>query len=258
MSAWNPRQYLRFADERGRPCRDLAGHLDLPHARRIVDLGCGPGNSTAVLAARWPEAEIIGLDSSPEMLATAHQAVPAIRWIAADITRWAAEGPARFDIVFSNAALQWVPDHGALFPALLARVAPGGALAVQVPVRSDAPSQRLIRELAASAAWCGRFTAKPADWYSHPPGFYYDALVPRAARVEMWETDYLHVLDGPEEILEWHRGSGLRPFLRVLPSEKDRERFIADYLAALKPAYPRQVDGRVLFPFRRLFLIAYA
>jgi trans-aconitate 2-methyltransferase len=254
--AWNAARYLAFAGERTRACRDLAARLEIPSPRRVIDLGCGPGNSTAVLAARWPDAQITGLDSSPEMLAAARAAHPAVQWVEGDIAGWAVSAADPFDLVFSNAALQWVPDHAALLPLLLAHVAPGGALAFQVPVSFDSPAQRLIRELADSPGWRNRFCSRPADWHSEPPGFYYDVLASDSARVDLWQTDYFHVMDGPEAIVEWYRGTGLRPFLDALP-QGDREAFLAEYLTALRPWYPPQADSRVLFPFRRLFVVSY-
>jgi trans-aconitate 2-methyltransferase len=257
MSSWNATQYLRFADERTRPCRDLAARIGVVGPRRIIDLGCGPGNSTAVLGRLWPDAELTGLDSSPEMLAAAGRDYPAMRWLQGEIAAWAGqEGPA-FDIVFSNAALQWVDDHGAVFPAMLRRVAAGGVLAVQVPAESNSPSQRGIRDLAASPEWRDRFTHSVADWHSEAPEFYYDAMAPHAARLDIWQTEYLHVLDGPEGIVEWYRATGLRPFLGALPSDADRSAFLADYLERIKKSHTPRIDGRVLFPFLRTFVIAY-
>jgi len=254
--AWNAARYLAFAGERTRAAHDLAARINVVSPSRIIDLGCGPGNSTAVLAEHWPEAEITGVDSSHEMLAAARAAHPAIHWLEDDISRWAASVADRFDVVFSNAALQWVPDHAALLPRLLTRVAPGGALAFQVPASSDFPAQRLIRELAAAPEWSPRFSAKPRDWHSEPPGFYYDAVASGSARVDLWQSDYFHVMDGPEAIVEWYRGTGLRPFLDAL-APGDRERFATEYLEALRPYYPPQSDGRILFPFRRLFVVSY-
>ncbi len=226
--------------------------------RRVVDLGCGPGNSTAVLAGRWPEARITGLDGSAEMLAAARAGGTAALWVQGDIVQWAAEESERFGVVFSNAALQWVPDHADLLPRLLARVAPGGALAVQLPAYSEQPAQRLIRELARSPQWQSRFTAPPADWHAESIAFYYDLLAPRAARVDMWQTEYIHAVEGTRAVVEWYRGSGLRPFLSALPSEDDRKQFLEEYHEALQPHYLPRADGRILFPFRRLFAIAYA
>lgn len=251
---WNAGQYLRFADERTRPCRDLVARLAL-EPRTAADLGCGPGNSTAVVAERWPGATVTGIDSSPEMLARARRDHPGLAWEEGDIAAWNPAGT--YDLVFSNAALQWVPDHATLLPRLLSRVADGGALAVQVPADIEAPAHRLMRELAASEPWRAFFPAAPREWHVHDPGFYYDALVSRAARLDLWTTDYAHVLENATEIAEWYRGTGLRPFLDALPDAAARERFVADYAARLPAAFPAQPDGKVLFPFRRFFLIAY-
>jgi trans-aconitate 2-methyltransferase len=258
MTAWNAAAYLKFGDQRTRPCRDLAARVEVPAPAKVIDLGCGPGNSTAVLHDRWPAAEITGLDSSPEMLTKARKDLPAALWVQGDIARWAEEEGERFDLVFSNAALQWLPDHGALFPKLLGRVTPGGALAVQVPAYSDQPGQRLIREVAGLPKWRARFTREPADWHAESVEFYYDALAKRAARLDLWETVYVHVVDGPQEVVEWYRATGLRPFLSVLPTDAYRDEFVAEYLEALRPHYPPRQDGKALFPFRRLFLLAYA
>jgi trans-aconitate 2-methyltransferase len=258
MSAWDAAAYLKFGDERTRPCRDLAARVEVAGPARVIDLGCGPGNSTAVLRARWPGAEITGLDNSAEMLEKARADGPGTYWVQGEIARWAEEEGERFDVVLSNAALQWVPDHAALFPKLLGRVAPGGALAAQLPAYSDQPGQRLIRELARSAKWRARFTKEPADWRAESVAFYYDALAARAARLELWETEYVHVVDGTRAVVEWYRATGLRPFLSALATEEDRAEFVAEYHEALEPHYRPQKDGRVLFPFRRLFVVAYA
>lgn len=258
MPTWNASLYLRFAEERTRPCRELAARVALESPRRIVDLGCGPANSTQVLAERWPQAEIAGIDSSAEMIAAAKQNCPGLKFSVGDIGDWRADDAEPLDIVFSNAALQWVPDHAALYTNLLSQVAPGGALAVQVPGNFDAPAHRLMRELAASPAWQSRFPAGGVrEWHVHEPPFYYDVLSPQAARIDLWTTEYIQVMPAAEAIVDWYRGTGLRPFLDALPSDADREQFAADYLAAIRTAYPAQADGQVLFPFRRLFVIAY-
>ena len=256
MPTWNAAQYLHFAEERTRPCRDLAAAVTLDAPRRVVDLGCGPGNSTAVLAARWPGAEITGLDSSEAMIAAARRDAPQRAWEVGDIAAWRAEAP--FDLVFSNAALQWVPDHEGLYPRLFGQVASGGALAVQVPNNIDAAAHRGIREVAGRREWLARFPPGAIrEWHAHTPPFYYDLLAPLAARLDIWETEYLHVLPGAAAIVEWYKGSGLRPFLDALPIEAERERFLGDILQAFTAAFPAQRDGRVLLPFRRLFVIAY-
>lgn len=255
MPSWDANTYLKFADERTRPSRDLVAQIALASPARIIDLGCGPGNSTAILRERWPTADIIGLDSSPDMIAAAAEAYPAAKWVLGNITDWSA--PAPFDLVFSNAALQWVPDHETVFPHLFREVCPGGALAVQTPVHLASPLHQLILRISENPAWRERMVGPRAAITAHRPAFYYDALQPLAERIDLWETEYDHVLDGPEAILAWIRGTGLRPFLQALENDAHRQRFQETLLAGLADAYPRRVDGRVLFPFRRLFMIAY-
>ena len=254
MPTWNADQYLRFADERTQPCRDLVARIPLSAPLRVIDLGCGPGNSTAVLAERWPGAEITGLDSSPEMIARARADFPEIEWVVGDLGAWQTDEP--FDVVFSNAALQWVPDHRGLLPHLHGQVAPGGVLAVQMPGDPDAVPHRLMRELGASAKWREHFPGAVREWSVEAPGFYYDILAPHAPRLDLWTTDYVHVLPDVAAIAEWYRGTGLRPWLDALGSEELRGEFVEDFLAGLRGHYAPQADGRVLFPFRRLFLIA--
>ena len=258
MSGWNPSQYLKFAAERTQPCRDLVVRIEVVNPRRVIDLGCGPGNSTAVLRERWPDAEFTGLDSSAEMIERARRECPSQRWIAGDIARWTAAGDGQFDVVFSNAAMQWVDDHATVYPRLLSRVAPGGALAIQIPGNIDALPHRLMREVAASPAWsCSLPPEKVHEWHHHEMEFYYDTLAPAAARLDLWATEYLHILPDAEAIVEWYRGTGMRPFLEVLETDAERQRFTTDYLASLRPHFPPRPAGGVLFPFRRIFLIAY-
>lgn len=255
MPTWDSDVYSQFSDQRTRPAVDLAARVALDAPARVVDLGCGPGNSTAVLAKRWPRAELTGIDNSPVMLAAARAAHPAVQWVEADINAWRADRP--FDVVFSNAALQWVPDHARTFPRLLEQVARDGALAVQVPANFDAPPHRAMRTVAQSPAWRNRFTSAPREWHVHPIEFYYDVLTPHVRELDIWTTEYLHLLAGVEEIVEWYRGSGLRPWLDALTNESDREQFVSDFRSLLAQDFPRRPGGHVLFPFRRLFLVAY-
>jgi trans-aconitate 2-methyltransferase len=258
MPTWNAEQYLRFGDERTRPCRELAARIAFASPDLVIDLGCGPGNSTAVLAERWPKAELTGLDSSPEMIAAARRAGPRCAWRVGDIAGWAKEANQIYDVVFSNAALQWVDDHSAVFPMLLSQVAPGGALALQMPGNHDAPAQRLMRELAASPIWRDRFPmGRVREWHVHDLATYYDILAPTAAAVDIWQTEYLHILADSAAIVEWYKGTGLRPFMDALDDEAERVDFLAQYLERIDEAYPARGDGRVAFPFRRLFMIAY-
>lgn len=258
MPTWDSSQYLKFADERTRACRDLAARVAVPQVRTAVDLGCGPGNSTAIVAERWPQATITGIDNSEDMIAAARETQPAIRWVAGDIGAWAASGESRWDVVFSNAALQWVDDHARIFPLLLSRVQSGGALAAQMPGNFDGPAHRLMRDLASSHSWRRHFPeGRVREWHVHDLAFYYDVLAPHAALLDLWETEYQHIMRDAEAIVEWYKGTGLRPFLEALDSEGERARFRSDYLEQIRRAYPRRSDGRVLFPFRRLFIVAY-
>jgi trans-aconitate 2-methyltransferase len=251
MASWDASQYLKFEDQRTRPAIDLLARIALAAPARVIDLGCGPGNSTALLAARWPSAYIAGLDNAPDMLATARRAHPAVTWIDGDIAGWSPSE--RYDVVYSNAALQWVPDHAALLPRLLAAVAPGGVLAVQMPRTGDAPAHRLMRELANDGPWAGQLAGR-ARAHVQAPGFYYDLLAPQARAVDLWETEYQQIMAEPGAILEWVKGTALRPFLEPL-SQDQRAAFTSRYRAALERAYEPQADGRIIFPFRRLFLI---
>jgi trans-aconitate 2-methyltransferase len=258
MPTWDAKQYLRFNDQRTRPCRELAARIAIAAPERVIDLGCGPGNSTSVLAERWPESGLTGLDSSPEMIAAAQKAYPQRTWRIGDITAWAGQNDQTYDIVFSKAAFQWVDDHAAIFPKLLARVTRGGALAIQMPTNFDAPAARQMRELAASQAWRNHFPAGGLrEWHVHDPAVYHDILAPIAAAVDFWQTEYLHIMADAAAIVEWHKGTGLRPFLDALADDQKRAAFTAQYLELIRRAYPVRKDGRVIFPFRRLFLIAY-
>ena len=260
LPTWDPSQYAQFASERARPCRDLITAIGIDSPRRIVDLGCGPANSTAMLAQRWPTAEILGIDSSPEMLETARLAGVHANFEPACIKDWARQSssqPSEWDIVFSNAALHWVPDHATLFPALMQRVKSNGALAVQMPSDLSAPAHTTARDLAETAGWREQFAAPIKVWHVHPPDFYYDTLAGCARHIDIWSTEYLHVLPSVESITEWYCGSGLRPYLDALRTLGARNEFLAQYTDRLRASYPVRADGRVLLPFRRLFIVAY-
>lgn len=258
MPTWDAKQYLRFNDQRTRPCRELAARIAIEAPERVIDLGCGPGNSTSVLAERWPESELTGLDSSPEMIDAAQKAYPHRTWRISDIAAWSGQNAETYDVVFSNAAVQWVDDHPVLFPKLLARVARGGALAIQMPGNFHAPAHRIMRELAASPAWRDHFPPDGVrEWHVDDPAAYHDILAPIAAAVDFWETEYLHVMENAAAIVEWYKGTGLRPFLDTLASNQQKADFTSQYLERIQRAYPVRKDGRVIFPFRRLFLIGY-
>lgn len=249
---WNPDRYLQFADERLRPAVDLLGRIPLDAPGQIVDLGCGAGNVTRLLAERWPAAQLTGLDSSASMLERARQALPGARFELAGVEHWEPDEP--IDLLFSNAALHWVGDHQQLFPRLLDNLAPGGVLAVQMPGNFDAPSHRLIRELAAAPAWAGHLAAARMGAIL-PMGDYHRLLAPRASRLSLWESTYWQALHGPAPVLEWLRGTTLVPYLAMLDTRAQAD-FVAELAPRLAAAYPADADGTTLFPFRRVFIVA--
>ena len=257
--SWDPAQYLKFEDHRLRPAVDLLARVALAAPRTIVDLGCGAGNVTNLLAARWPGAGIVGVDNSEEMLGRARAttaALPRVRFEAGDLAAWAPAAPA--DLVYSNAALHWLPDHARLFARVVAMVAPGGALAVQMPDNFGEPSHTAIAELATSARWRGRLGSLVRASPVARPEDYYGWLAPHAASVDVWTTEYLQVLPksagGEHPVAAWTKGTWLVPFLAAL-DDADRRAFMAEYDARLARAYPPLPDGRVLFPFRRLLIV---
>ncbi len=258
-TSWDPGQYLKFRDERTRPSIDLAARLDLAAPATILDVGCGPGNSTEVLHERWPSARITGLDSSPEMIARAGAAHDWGEWVCADAARFAEGGPReRWDLVFSNATLQWIPDHERLVPRLFGLVERGGALAVQVPANFGSPLHQALVRTADDPRW-RRFTAGCASrLVYHGPSFYYGLLCGPAERLEVWETSYHHALADHRALVEWYKGTGMRPCLERLPDDASRRGFEDAVLEGCRAAYPPQPDGRIIYPFPRLFFIAYA
>ncbi len=252
--SWSAAQYTEFERERTRPVRDLLAAVPETSVPTAIDLGCGPGNSTELLAARFPGATITGLDSSPDMLVAARARLPRIHFELGRIENW--NPPGSFGVILANAVLQWLPDHGHLLSRLAGKLAPGGSLAVQMPDNLEEPAHQLMREIAAAGPWAAKLADAAgvrtpmgsADWY-------YGVLRPAAARVEVWRTTYHHPLAGADAIVEWFKGSGLRLFLAPLdPAEQSA--YLDRYRAAVAAAYPAQPDGTVLLPFPRLFLFA--
>ncbi len=255
MAAWDVDLYLKFGNERTQPSIDLAARVALSEPARVLDLGCGPGNSTEILRQRWPRARIAGLDSSPEMIRAVRHSFPDGEWILADAATWRAGAP--YDVVFSNAVLQWVPDHERLVPHLFGQVATGGALAFQIPSRHCSSTHQFIMDIACDPGWAKQLAAARQSFTMERPAFYYDVLAGRAARLDIWETEYYHVMADHDAILQWIKGASARPFLEALENEAQRQRFLRLLAERVAQEYPRQKDGRVLFPFRRLFVVAY-
>ncbi|RAU42183.1 MULTISPECIES: trans-aconitate 2-methyltransferase [unclassified Pseudomonas] len=251
--SWSAKQYSMFEQQRTRPVRDLVAAMPVEQVNTAIDLGCGPGNSTEVLAERFPTASITGLDSSEDMLGDARRRLPSISFELGDIGVW---NPAkRYDVILANASLQWVPNHQALYPRLVSHLNPGGCLAVQTPDNLEEPAHRLAREVAASGPWSGKIASvKHPD--RHPATYYFELLQPHCAQVDVWRTTYHHPLAGGHEaVVEWFKGSALRPYLQRL-DENEQAGFLDAYLKAISQAYPALDDGSVLLPFPRLFVVA--
>jgi trans-aconitate 2-methyltransferase len=249
---WDPTTYLQFADERSRPFFDLLSQVRADEPSRVVDLGCGPGQLTASLADRWPSANVLGIDSSPEMIERADRYAGArVRFAVSDLRDWHPSEPV--DVIVSNATLQWVPDHRSLLPRLVRSLAGSGWLAFQVPGNFGEPSHVLLHQLAEDARFA-EFTADGERPAAFDAATYVGDLYRLGCQVNAWETTYLHVLTGPDPVFRWISGTGARPILQALPEEA-REVFVAEYKAELNRAYPATPYGTLL-PFRRVFVVA--
>ncbi len=253
--SWSASQYTKFEDERNRPIRDLLARIPTTRVMNAADIGCGPGNSTELLQARFPEAVITAIDSSADMIEAARKRAPAIQFEIDDIPRWRNRGP--FDVILANAVLQWIPGHESLVPELLAKLAPGGSIAVQVPDNLEEPAHCIMREVAAEGPWASkladassaRAARREADWY-------YSLLRGCGVSVDIWRTTYYHLLPGgAAAIIEWFKGTGLRPLLQPLDEDEARG-YLARYEELVARAYPATPDGPVLLPFPRLFFVA--
>ncbi|MBU1361984.1 MAG: trans-aconitate 2-methyltransferase [Gammaproteobacteria bacterium] len=254
MLDWNPALYRRYEDERTRPARELLARVPLSNVGLAIDLGCGPGNSTELLAERFEGAEIVGVDNSEAMLASARERLPQCRFDFGDIASWVPSRPP--DLIYANAALQWVPQHEELIPRLFASLAPGGVLAIQMPDNRGEPTHRLMREVAAEVPWAdaiGNADALRTRLLSLAE--YYDLLAPAAAKVDVWHTIYQHPMASAAAIVEWVRGTGLKPFVDRL-SDDLAAGFLAEYESRVDKAYAKRIDGRRLLAFPRMFIVA--
>lgn len=250
---WNPDLYERYRVLRERPGRDLLAAIPEMVAQSIIDLGCGTGYLTRLLADRFPDAAVTGLDSDPAMLAKAGQDPSRIDWRRGDIADWKPEGPP--DLIFSNAALHWVPDHQALFARLAEQLRPGGVLAIQMPDNFTAPSHRLLLELAVRDPWRDALAGALQHGAVLSPADYWRVLRPRCRSIDIWHTDYLQVLEGADPVLEWVSATALLPVMARLPAHQATD-FRTAYAQALRQAYPPETDGSTLFSFRRIFILA--
>lgn len=257
MLDWNPALYRRYEDERTRPARELLARVPLAGAARVVDLGCGPGNSTELLLERFPGADVTGTDNSESMLVSARARLPSLHFELGDIANWAPPPVgAAPDLIYANASLQWVPDHAMLIPRLFAALAPGGVLAIQMPDNRQEPTHRLMRAMAGEPQWAeaigdaDRLRTELLDING-----YYDLLAPLASGVDVWRTVYQHPMASAAAIVEWLRSTGLKPFVDRLPNSLQAS-YLEAYEARVGKAYPAHADGKLLLAFPRMFVVA--
>ncbi|MBM3530294.1 MAG: trans-aconitate 2-methyltransferase [Alphaproteobacteria bacterium] len=249
---WSATQYLKFEDERTRPPRDLLAQVPLDAPKRVVDLGCGPGNSTELLVARYPNAEVSGVDSSPDMLRQARERLPHCTFAEGDLATWTPEPGT--ELLFGNAVFQWVPDHPNVLARLLQALPPGGVLAVQMPDNTREPAHVLMDKVASSGPWASIVGNALRNDLPRPED-YYDLLRPLCRHLDIWHTHYQHVMANQMGVVEWFKGSALRPFLQPLDAVA-REAFTARYAEEIARAYSSRYDGKVLLKFPRLFILA--
>lgn len=253
MADWDSRQYLKFESDRTRPPRDLLAQVPLTRARKIVDLGCGPGNSTELLVERYPDAKVIGLDSSPDMLAKARQRLPKHEFVQADVGTW--QPDAETDLLFANATFQWVPDHPQVLKRLLESLPVGGVLAVQMPDNMHEAPLNFMGEVAREGGWATAETDALQRGNPLDPEEYYDLLRPLCQRLDMWHTVYAHVLDDAAAIVEWFKSTSLRPYTTPL-SDSDRKAYLAAFEKRVAANFPPRYDGKVILNFPRFFIVA--
>jgi len=254
MTDWNARQYLKFQDERTRAARDLLAQVPLERVRLAVDLGCGPGNSTELLVASYPDAEVVGVGSSPDMLIQARKRLPKCRFVEADLSTWTTAD--RVDLLFANGVFQWVPDHQTVLSRLVQALSAGCVLATQIPDITEIPAVAIMCEVANSGLWVDNPGVSRAVRGEVPrPESYYDLLKPLCAQLDIWHTTYSHVLPGPEAVVEWFKGSALQPLLSALDGE-NANAFLTAYTAEIERHHSRRVDGCVLLELPRLFIVA--
>ncbi len=253
MPSWDPALYERYKRYRDRPALDLM--LQMPRGgdlKEIWDLGCGTGEHAALLARRYPDAKVHGLDSSPDMIARCRTRPDAVDWVLGDLNSF--DTPA--DLIFTNAALQWAPDHGTLFPRLISLLRPSGVFACQMPLAYESVHHGVLRRTAAEGPWAE--TLKGADAIREMPtaAAYYDWLAPLADSIDIWSTKYLHVLEGEDAVVDWMSGTALRPYFDVLGETPLKAAFLDAFRAEIAKVFPMRADGTILFPFERLFIVA--
>jgi trans-aconitate 2-methyltransferase len=251
--SWNPAQYLKFAQPRLRPALELLARVDLEAPAVVYDLGCGTGEVTGIMAERWPGATVTGVDGSADMLERASGAASNLRWLRQDIAAWKPQSAP--DLIYSNAALHWLPDHGPLITALAACLAPDGVLAVQMPRNFAEPSHTAIGQTVRDGPWRSRLEPLLVESPVAEPLWYLEQLSSLFPQVDLWQSQYFQILRGDNPVKEWTKGTWLRPFLLALP-EAERDAFEKAYARRVVAAYPRRADGTTVLPFQRLFFVA--
>jgi len=252
---WNPEMYLKYKNERTQPSIDLVSRIKLTGLKEIIDIGCGPGNSTQILSQRWPYSNIIGVDNSSAMIQKAKLDYPEQEWLLLDAGSLNLNK--KYDLVFSNATIQWIPDHEKLMASLLDLVEQGGALAIQVPMYSNMPINGVVESVSNNNYWKGLTKNCINNFTFHSPDFYYIQVSKKVSDIDLWTTSYFHIMDSHKSIVDMIKSTGLKPYLDVLKSESDKLKFESDVLREIKKTYPEQINGKVLFPFERLFFVAY-
>ena len=252
---WDPDSYLKFEDERTIPSKDLVARINLRHPRTVIDIGCGPGNSTGVLREAWPEAEVSGLDNSKEMINKAQATYPGYKWILADAAEW--NPGQKYDLTFSNATLHWIPNNEKVVTHLFAQITGEGALAAQVPYNIESPLYQAIVAVSHSPKWRDLMEGCDAQIFYRDELYYYNILSRLSTKVDMWTTTYLHIMETHESLIEWYSSTGLKIYLERIGNDQEVRRFKNEILATCKASYPIQSNGKILFPFKRIFFVAY-
>ncbi len=253
MSKWNPAQYLKFSTERTRPSYDLVARIFNTSPANILDVGCGPGNSTSVLTERYPKAKVTGIDSSKEMIEQAKKNYPGGNWICADAQTY--DYKSKYDIIYSNAALQWIPDQKSLIHNLISLLTSRGVLAAQVPGNRLSPLHQATITTA-EQIWPEETCGCAELIHYHEPDFFYDIFCQYDFKIDIWTTTYQHVFSSCNDIIEWYKSTGMKPFLHALPNDQTRQQFMEAVYSKIVDHYPQRKDGKVIFPFRRIFFTA--
>ncbi|MCM1115007.1 MAG: methyltransferase domain-containing protein [Clostridium sp.] len=254
MSDWNSEQYLKFKAERTQPSIDLVNRITVKEPQRIIDIGCGPGNSTAQLKKRYPDAYVLGVDFSPNMIEKAKADYKDIDFMLFDASKDFNKLEGKFDIVFSNACIQWVPEHKKLLRDMMRVLNPGGVLAVQMPAQYEMPMHTIVSEVSTNEKWSSKLSVK-REFYYLTEDEYFDILFDISSDFSMWKTIYHHRLPSQESIVEWYKSTGLKPYLEQL-DDADKKEFEKDILSEVKRVYKAQKNGEVIFKFHRLFFLA--